>query len=60
VQLADATALTNGTAGRVVDAAQLKAALDLKANTSSLATVATTGSYGDLVNQPTEFDGGNY
>jgi hypothetical protein len=60
VQLADSTALANGTAGRIVDAAQLKAALDLKANTSSLATVATTGSYGDLVNQPTEFDGGNY
>lgn len=60
VQLADATAVANGTAGRVVDAAQLKAALALKANISSLATVATTGSYGDLVNQPTEFDGGNY
>jgi hypothetical protein len=60
VQLADATAITNGTAGRVVDAAQLKAALALKANISSLATVATTGSYGDLVNQPTEFDGGNF
>lgn len=60
VLLADATALANGTAGRVVDAAQLKAALALKANTSSLATVATTGSYGDLVNQPTEFDGGNF
>ena len=60
VRLADATALAGGTVGRAVDAAQLKAALALKADTSSLATVATTGSFGDLVNQPTEFDGGNF
>ena len=60
VQLADATALTNGTSGRIVDAAQLKAALSAKADTSSLATVATTGSYVDLVNPPAEFDGGNF
>lgn len=60
VQLADTTAITNGTAGRVVDAAQLKAGLDPKANTVSLATVATSGSYVDLLNKPTEFDGGNF
>lgn len=60
VQLADAAALAGGTTERVVDASQLKAALALKADTSSLATVATTGSYGDLLNQPTELDGGNF
>jgi hypothetical protein len=60
VQLADATALTNGTTERVIDAAQLTAALALKSDTSSLAIVATTGSYGDLLNQPTELDGGNF
>jgi hypothetical protein len=58
--LADAAALAGGTTERVVDASQLKAALALKADTSSLATVATTGSYGDLLNQPTELDGGNF
>ena len=60
VQLADEAAVAAGTAGRAIDAAQLKAALDLKANSANLAVVATTGSYGDLVNQPTEFDGGNF
>jgi hypothetical protein len=60
VQLADASALTNGTSGLIVDAAQLKAALSAKADISSLATVATTGSYVDLLNQPAEFDGGNF
>jgi len=60
VQLADAAAVTAGTAGRVIDAAQLKAALAVKANTSSLATVASTGLYADLINPPTEFDGGNF
>lgn len=60
VQLADAAALTNGTSQRVVDAAQLKTALSLKADISSLATVATTGSYVDLLNPPAEFDGGNF
>jgi len=56
----DAAAVAAGTAGRAIDAAHLKAALDLKADSASLAVVATTGSYGDLVNQPTEFDGGNF
>jgi hypothetical protein len=60
VQLADAAALTNGTSQRIVDAAQLKTALSLKADISSLATVATTGSYVDLLNPPAEFDGGNF
>jgi hypothetical protein len=60
VQLADEAAVAAGTAGRAIDAAQLKAALNLKANSASLAVVAMTGSYGDLVNQPTEFDGGNF
>jgi hypothetical protein len=60
VQLADAAALANGTSQRIVDAAQLKTALSLKADISSLATVATTGSYVDLLNPPAEFDGGNF
>lgn len=60
VLLADSTAITNGTAGRVVDAAQLKAGLDPKATTSALAMVATTGSYVDLLNTPSDFDGGNF
>ena len=60
VQLADPASVAAGTAGRAIDAAQLKAALDLKADMASLAVVATTGSYGDLVNPPTEFDGGNF
>jgi hypothetical protein len=38
VQLADAAAITAGTAGRVVDAAQLKAAADLKADKATALT----------------------
>ena len=38
-------------------AAQVATAIVGKANTSSLATVATTGSYSDLVNKPTLFSG---
>jgi len=36
---------------------QVDTALGLKANTSSLATVATSGSYADLTNKPTLFSG---
>lgn len=60
IRLADSAALSAGTAGRAVDAAGLRAALDLKADIASLATVATTGSFGDLVNPPAETDGGNF
>ena len=34
-----------------------QSALDLKANSADLATVATTGSYTDLINKPTIWDG---
>jgi len=39
--------------GTLDDQTDLKNALALKANASSLATVATTGSYNDLINKPT-------
>lgn len=42
VQLADAAAVTAGTAGRVVDAAQLKVELDKKANQATTYTKAET------------------
>ena len=40
-------------AGQPTDNAALDSALDAKADVSSLATVATTGDYGDLLNKPT-------
>lgn len=40
-------------AGQPTDNAALASALGAKADTSSLATVATTGDYGDLLNKPT-------
>lgn len=40
-------------AGSPSDNAALDSALDAKADVSSLATVATTGDYGDLLNKPT-------
>lgn len=40
-------------AGQPSDNAALASALNAKADTSSLATVATTGDYGDLLNKPT-------
>lgn len=40
-------------AGQPTDNAALSTALGAKADTSSLATVATTGSYSDLSNKPT-------
>lgn len=40
-------------AGSPSDNAALDSALDAKADVSSLATVATTGDYGDLLNTPT-------
>lgn len=39
--------------GTLSDQTDLKNALDAKANSSSLATVATSGSYADLTNKPT-------
>ena len=45
------TALS-GTSTNAVQNKVIKAALDGKANTSSLATVATTGSYNDLTDKP--------
>lgn len=52
VQLADATAITNGTAGRVVDAKQLKAVSDAVSalDTSDLTVSATTVDVSDLEN----------
>jgi len=41
------------TSGTAADAAVTQAALDTKADASSLATVATSGSYADLSNKPT-------
>lgn len=61
-RLADATAITLGTAGRVVDAAQLKAVKDGAAAAShthpaaqvtGLAAIATSGSWADIVGGPT-------
>jgi hypothetical protein len=49
VQLADATAITAGTAGRVVDAAQLKAATDADDWTRTGTTIAPRHA-GDVVN----------
>ena len=40
-------------AGQPSDNTALANALNAKADTSSLATVATTGDYGDLLNKPT-------
>jgi hypothetical protein len=39
--------------GTLSDQTDLQTALNLKVNTSSLATVATTGNYNDLLNKPT-------
>lgn len=39
--------------GTLADQTDLDTALDAKANTSDLATVATSGSYNDLLNKPT-------
>ncbi len=46
-----ATTVTNSLAAKA-DTSTVNAALALKANTSSLATVATSGAYGDLSNKP--------
>ena len=43
--------------GNLNDQTDLKNALDAKANSSDLATVATSGSYADLSNKPTIADG---
>ena len=40
----------------ISDVSGLQAALDLKADEATLATVATTGSYNDLLNKPTPVD----
>lgn len=43
--------------GTITAQADLQSALDAKASSSSLATVAVTGAYTDLVGKPTLFDG---
>ena len=47
----DSTPTTNST--NLVTSGGVKSALDNKANSSDLSTVATTGSYNDLLNKPT-------
>ena len=47
----DSTPTTNST--NLVTSGGVKSALDNKANSSDLSTVATTGSYNDLSNKPT-------
>lgn len=51
IQVGDA--LTTGTGGNIAFAASLTDQLAAKANSSDLATVATSGSYNDLSNKPT-------
>lgn len=48
----DAAPTSGHGTGYAVTSAGVKTALDAKANTSSLATVATSGSYNDLSNKP--------
>ena len=45
-----------GTGGNYYTKSEIDTKLDSKANTSDLATVATTGSYNDLLDKPTSFD----
>ena len=53
----DSTPTTNST--NLVTSGGVKSALDNKANSSDLSTVATTGSYNDLLNKPTIPDDSN-
>ena len=45
-----------GTGGNYYTKSEVDTKLDSKANTSDLSTVATTGSYNDLLDKPTSFD----
>ena len=51
--------ITTVTSEWTANASQQQALIDIKANTASLATVATTGSYQDLVNTPTLYSNTN-
>lgn len=50
------SATWGGIAGTLSNQTDLQNALNAKANTSSLATVATTGNYNDLTNKPVDYD----
>lgn len=47
---------TGGTGGDYYTKSEIDTKLNSKANTGDLATVATTGSYNDLLDKPTSFD----
>ena len=47
---------SGGTGGDSYTKSEIDTKLNLKANTSDLSTVATTGSYNDLLDKPTSFD----
>ena len=47
---------SGGTSGDYYTKSEIDTKLNSKANTGDLATVATTGSYNDLLDKPTSFD----